>query len=287
VSEYQYYEFLAIDRPLTREEQAEVRALSTRARITATGFTNTYEWGDFGGDPGRMVERYYDAHLHVTDWGTRRVLLRLPLDRLALPAVEPYCFEEHLEAWATDSHLVLDLRSDDEDADWEEGPEQALAVLAGIRAELAAGDLRALYLAWLSALAPWALEEDDEEEYRQTIEPPVPAGLDRLTAPQRALADFLRLDEDLLAAAAEAGPPAPPAPERLTERQLAPLVAALPEPEKNELLVRLALGREPQLATELLRRLGTEPRPTTTPGHRSAADLLDATHTRTTARRSR
>jgi hypothetical protein len=31
VSEYQYYEFLAVDRPLTAAGQAEVRQLSTRA----------------------------------------------------------------------------------------------------------------------------------------------------------------------------------------------------------------------------------------------------------------
>lgn len=37
MSEYQYYEFLAVDRPLDKQAQAEVRALSTRARITATG----------------------------------------------------------------------------------------------------------------------------------------------------------------------------------------------------------------------------------------------------------
>ncbi|MFI6991817.1 hypothetical protein ACI2LC_09125 [Nonomuraea wenchangensis] len=42
MSEYQYYEFLAIDRPLTDKQQAEVRALSTRAHITATSFTNEY-----------------------------------------------------------------------------------------------------------------------------------------------------------------------------------------------------------------------------------------------------
>jgi DNA-binding MarR family transcriptional regulator len=35
MSEYQYYEFLAVDRPLTAAEQAEVRQLSARARITA------------------------------------------------------------------------------------------------------------------------------------------------------------------------------------------------------------------------------------------------------------
>lgn len=42
MSEYQYFEFLAVDRPLTPAEQAEVRQLSTRARITATSFTNEY-----------------------------------------------------------------------------------------------------------------------------------------------------------------------------------------------------------------------------------------------------
>ncbi|MFO7739670.1 MAG: hypothetical protein R6V46_14415 [Desulfatiglandaceae bacterium] len=40
MSEYQYYEFLAIDRPLTKDEMAELRALSTRATITPVGFTN-------------------------------------------------------------------------------------------------------------------------------------------------------------------------------------------------------------------------------------------------------
>jgi hypothetical protein len=78
VSEYQYYEFLAIDRPLSRAEQAEVRSLSTRATITATSFANDYHWGDFKGDPCLLVERYYDAHLYLADWGTRRVMLRLP-----------------------------------------------------------------------------------------------------------------------------------------------------------------------------------------------------------------
>ena len=34
MSEYQYYEFLAVDRPLDERQQAEVRALSTRARVT-------------------------------------------------------------------------------------------------------------------------------------------------------------------------------------------------------------------------------------------------------------
>jgi hypothetical protein len=38
VSQYQYYEFLALDRPLATAGQAEAHRLSARARITATSF---------------------------------------------------------------------------------------------------------------------------------------------------------------------------------------------------------------------------------------------------------
>lgn len=34
MSEYQYYEFQAIDRPLTEKETSELRSYSTGARIT-------------------------------------------------------------------------------------------------------------------------------------------------------------------------------------------------------------------------------------------------------------
>ena len=47
VSEYRYYEVQAIDRPLGEADMEALRILSTRARITATSFTNHYKWGDF------------------------------------------------------------------------------------------------------------------------------------------------------------------------------------------------------------------------------------------------
>jgi hypothetical protein len=52
--------------------------LSTRARITATSFANSYEWGDFKGDPAKLMERWFDIHLYLANWGTRRLMIRLP-----------------------------------------------------------------------------------------------------------------------------------------------------------------------------------------------------------------
>ena len=77
MSEYQYYEFLAIDRPLTADGMAELRALSTRATITPVSFTNEYNWGDFKGDPDKLMERYFDAHVYVANWMTAIFMVRL------------------------------------------------------------------------------------------------------------------------------------------------------------------------------------------------------------------
>ena len=71
MSEYQYYEFLALDRPLTAKQRAELRSISSRAEITATRFTNEYQWGDLKGDPLQMVKEYFDAFLYLANWGTR------------------------------------------------------------------------------------------------------------------------------------------------------------------------------------------------------------------------
>ena len=78
MSEHQYYEFRAVDRPPGRTEQRELRAISTRAQITAAGFVNHYEWGDFRGNPDRLVSRYFDLFLYLANWGSRRLSIRLP-----------------------------------------------------------------------------------------------------------------------------------------------------------------------------------------------------------------
>jgi hypothetical protein len=276
MSEYQYYEFLAVDHPLDERQQAEVRALSTRARVTATSFTNEYHWGNFRGDPRKMMERYYDAHLYLTNWGTHQVMLRLPRTLLRLEVAEQYCIDPHVAAWACGEHLILDLTSEDESGDWVEGAEDSLPAIVGVRAELAAGDLRPLYLAWLAAYGTWERDEDafdydDEGE----LEPPVPAGLGALTAPQRALADFLRLDADLLKIAARASPAL--AETKQDHGELARWIQDLPASDKDKLLHRVARGHGAMVQMELRRRFRGEPA-STSDGRprRTVAELLDA-----------
>ena len=282
MSEYQYYEFLAIDRPLDDDDQAEVRSLSTRARISSTSFVNEYHWGDFKGDPHRLIERYYDAHLYVANWGTNRLMLRPPCDLLDPDVVEDYRVGDQVNAWRTGEFIVLELISEDHagEFDFDYDPENLLSTIVGVRAELAAGDLRPLYLAWLAAYGAWERDEDVfDRDADDDLEPPVPPGLGTLTAAQRALADFLRLDDDLIAIAAQTSPPLG-APNDDPD-DLAAWVARLPVTEKDRLLARVAQGEAARVQMELLRHFrdghcrGDTAPVVPVPARRTVADLLD------------
>ena len=270
MAEYQYYEFLAIDRPLDARQLAELRALSTRARISPSRFVNTYQWGDFRGDPRALMTQYFDAFLYTANWGTRRLMLRLP-SRLLDPSIaRRYCHTDSASAWAAGKIVILDLSREDQDGSWEdeEYGEESLGSIVPARAELATGDLRLLYLAWLLSVESGELADDDAE-------PPIPPGMAALNAPLRSLADFLRLDEDLIAVAAEASEEqkdSSPSPQELKR-----WVAVLPARERDALLVRLVLGDDVHLRTELLRRSHGES--TDGPQHReprTVAELRDA-----------
>jgi hypothetical protein len=268
VSEYQYYEFTAVDRPLTTREQGDLRSLSTRADITATSFVNTYEWGDFKGDPHKLMERYFDAHLYLANWGTRQLMLRLPARVLDPATVADYCVGDGASAWTAGRHVIVHLHREDEDGtdEWDLDGHGLLASIIPARAALAAGDLRLLYLGWLRCVQSEELDDDEPE-------PPVPAGLGTLDAPLTAAAEFLCIDPDLLAAAAAGSAPATT--DEPTATQLRTWIRQLPAPEKDTILADLITGGD-HLRSRLLRRYRDEHRadaPTAT-DPRTAGELL-------------
>jgi hypothetical protein len=251
VSEYQYYEFTAVDRPLTAREQGELRSLSTRADITATSFVNTYEWGDFKGDPHKLMERYFDAHLYLANWGTRQLMLRLPTRVLDPTTVADYCVGDSASARTAGQHVIVHLLREDEDGtdEWDLDGHGLLASIIPARSALAAGDLRLLYLGWLRCVQ--SLELDDHE-----AEPPVPAGLGTLDASLTAAAEFLCIGPDLLAAAAAGSAPATT--DEPTAAQLRTWVLRLPAREKDTILTDLITGGDNHVRSQLRRRYRDE-----------------------------
>ena len=198
MSEYQYYEFQAVDRPLTEKEMGQLRAYSTRARITSTSFVNDYSWRSFKGDEDRWMEKYFDAFLYLANWGTHILKIRLPSTLLDPGVAREYCGGESAVVREKDGKVILSFVSDNEEGEWvDEEDEERLSALISVRSELVNGDLRALYLGWLLRAQIGELDDNDAE-------PPVPAGLGQLSASLENLAEFLPIDPDLVHVAAQA-----------------------------------------------------------------------------------
>jgi hypothetical protein len=268
MSEYQHYEFQALDNPLTKEELSYVRSLSSRVELTSNKVVFVYNFGDFKVDPQQLVERCFDAMLYQASFGVQQVIFRFPRSLLNPLLFAPYCVPHFLTVSTTPDYVLLNLKITEEEGLGWIREEDWLTKLVPLRDDLLRGDLRMLYLAWLIAIQ--VDPEDDEEDL---IEPPVPPNLGNLSSALGSFVDLFGLDEDLISAAAESSP--------LEEEESEPIetwVAALPESERNNLLVRLARG-ESHIASQLvqrLRQLNQQPRSVEQPEQprRSLADLM-------------
>jgi hypothetical protein len=269
VSEYQCYEFVALDRALTAKQIAELRAISSRARISPTRFWNEYQWGDLKADPAKLMERFFDAHLYFANWGTHRLMLRMPKARVDLKALKSYFVGGHAASLVrTGEHVLLDLGSDTEEPEYDGQSEGSLGALSPLRAELMRGDLRPAYLAWLLAVAA-------DDVHDNTKEPPLPAGLAQLSAAQEAMVEFLRIDVGLVAAAAGAS--------AAVTQDGAPLrrwLAALSPKEKDAWLRRAVDEPDLPLGGELLRAF----RATTKGKHSGMVETREREEVRSEAR---
>ncbi|MGA3310852.1 MAG: hypothetical protein ABSD08_19905 [Xanthobacteraceae bacterium] len=250
MSEYQYYEFQAIDRPLSEADRRALRDLSTRARITATSFTNSYEWGDFKGDPAKLMERWFDLHLYVANWGSRRMMIRLPARMIDRHLLEAFLREVNCaELKVAGENLILDIGRDEvESEDWDDDGSGWLAALTPLRAEVLAGDLRLFYLLWLTAVEADIVAADELE--------PMP-GIGPMTTGLEAFTEFFGIDPDLVDAAAERSVVG----SAISADAARSVIAAMPDREKTGLLVQLFEGAPhvtAELRAEVRKRLGPE-----------------------------
>ncbi len=251
MSEYQYYEFLAIDRPLTADELDELRALSTRATITPVSFTNEYNWGDFKGDPVKLIQRYFDAHVYVANWMTAIFMVRLPIEALTREAARAVAVPYLLDITATKTHWIITWSLEESENYDRFGMEDGrgwMARLAPLRDELLRGDLRSLYIGWLSAVAGEMMDDDETE-------PLCVSGLGNLTAAQQALAEFLEVDPDLLAGAGMGSPAAQE--KEVSQREMDKWIDALSREEVNSILIQLLEGKGQQAERSIRKRFAS------------------------------
>jgi hypothetical protein len=253
MSEYQRYEFMTNDQPLTQAQLEAVNGLSSHIETSSTHALVEYAWGDFKHDPIAVLHEFFDGFLYWANWGAPRLAFRFPHGILSADLLTGYDLDDLVTFTRYTDHDILDihfaeLEAPDEWVDYE------LGSLIAMRDELMDGDLRALYIVWLAAQrmrkgAEDDDEDDDEEEYEIDV-PRMPPGLGTLTSAQQALADLLQVPRELLIAAARHSR----APTELPDDDVATWVKMLPLDRSTEYLVRLA-HNEPGLARRLVTEL--------------------------------
>lgn len=245
VSEYQYYEFQAVDRSLTDRQMRELRAISTRAEISRTSFSNYYTFGDLKANPRDLLVKDFDASLYFANWLFLEVAFRYPKRGVDVKALRRYAGGHTLEIRSTarDVIVAISVESEEESFDTADDGSSWLSSLIGLRTDLASGDERILYLGWL--LDVQCGEIDDN-----AIEPARPEGLGNLTPALDRFIDIVGIDRDLVTAAAEG---APEAERRPSARDIDRWLAELDTSQHLTLLARVA-RRDSGVGTELMRR---------------------------------
>ena len=249
MSEYQYYEFAALDGPISDEGMTYARGCSSRAEVARVHGRNVYNVGGFSGSVDRLL-RYYDADFYIANWGTVRFALSFPEGVFDPEGIEAYArgheeYENTLTIGSNGTRTIVWWERQEEGGwGWTEG-EGILSHLSGIREELMRGDFRALFLGWLADFRP---EEWRDPRDNAVLVPPIPAGLDCLTPALQTLIEHLPVDQDALTVAA--GQATGGMPKRTP---ISHVIDALPVSDMKALLVRVAEGDGSRVMSELNR----------------------------------
>jgi hypothetical protein len=211
------------------------------------------------------MERWFDLHLYLANWGSRRLMIKLParlVDHDRMRAI--LGFAEDVTLATTGENVILSIARDELDLEYRDEDDSSwLAALAPLRVDLLAGDLRLVYLLWLMEVEIDAVGPDEPE--------PVP-GIGPMTDAMDAFVEFFGMDRDLVQAAAELGAAMHPDD---TPEMARRVIAAMPDKRKTDLLAQIFDGK-PHAVAELRAevRQGLKPRDAQ-PALRTVAALQD------------
>ncbi|MCX6017259.1 MAG: hypothetical protein NTZ50_01940 [Chloroflexi bacterium] len=288
MSEFQYYEWLALDRPLTSAQLAEVKELSSHMdRVTRTSACVSYSYGDFKHDPLDVLARNFDVFFYHSNWGTKTLAFRFSSNTFLSNTftskdIDPYLIEGCVKLDRRGDFWILSftLENDGDDA-WidPENETDSAASIAGVRRQITQGDYRALYLMWIAKVGQYRQsysKHDDfdifdiEEDIGEA--PPLPAGLQDLDAALNEFCNFFAIDKNMIAVAAQQSAQV----KDPSQAEIRAAIASLPRNECEDFLLRLLDDGTP-LSDELRQRLAlASDSPQTT--SKSVAQLMQDAH---------
>jgi len=157
MSEFQYYEFYSIDNELTKEERKQVDKLSSRFSPTSRRAIFTYSYSDFGHDEEKVLLKYFDFFLYLSNWGTKRLMYKFPKDLVDYRKLKDYkCnFDNYvadngISVYKKGKFVIIDINLSIEDGGmWIADENHWSLELIDLRQNILQGDYRSLFIIWL------------------------------------------------------------------------------------------------------------------------------------------
>ena len=122
MSEYQYYEFCSISKPLTKEARNEMASLSSRANVGTHNASYVYNYGDFRGNENSLLLKYFDVFFYISNFGTIRLMFKYNISQIDMNELKSYCMENTITCEQYDQDVLIDVNIENEDGfGWTEG----------------------------------------------------------------------------------------------------------------------------------------------------------------------
>lgn len=245
MSEYQYYEFQTVDKPLTKQEQEKISLLSSRVRINSRKAIFTYSYGDFPANEEKILADYFDALFYIANWGTVKLMFRFPISLVNTKELEEYVYDDVISINEINDYLILNIEINEEEGSyWIEEDNGYLDSLIELRQQILGRDYRVLYLAWLKGIKSYY-----DPSLEETLEPTVPDGLNELSDSLKTFVELFEVNEHLIKVGAVNS-------QTITSKDniLVDSIKKLSNTEKDDFLSRLLL-EEPNLNLKLKQRL--------------------------------
>lgn len=255
MSGFEYYEFQAIDRKLTKEEINKIGELSSRSRVNGNRAVFTYNYGSFRGNTEELLLNHFDAFLYTSNFGTKELSFRIPTSLFNAQALCLYEYEYAVEVETYGDNIIVKLQVNDEAGGWVEEEEcsNLLDDMLPIRESLIKGDPRALYLTLLAHKDRIRSDDEADEErgdYLQSL--PIPSNLKSLDSALETLVTFFEISNDVLQEVAQKSPDI--ADPSLDPAKILTLLSEIPTQEKDTLLLKVLQG-DVHVAIELNNKL--------------------------------
>jgi hypothetical protein len=207
-------------------------------------------------------------------------MFKVPQKLVDVDLARGYCPGDSAILHEKGDAVIFEFTSQTEDYDWEEG-EGWLSSLISLRSDLLQADYRSLYLAWLFCAEMHEIDDDE-------LEPPVPPNLSNPSGALKSFVDFMRIDPDLIAVAAENSA----SENRETDPEaIKSWIHSLPVSEKDDILFRLVEAPGAHLGAELkhrfLKSISSKAKSGTATKLRRVGDLLTAAETYAAERKRR